>query len=329
MAFKVKLGSLLGCLVCGVLLTVPPAFAEQPYPNRPIRLIVPFAPGGTTDAVARAVATKLGQELKQSIVVENRAGAGGSIGTEFVAKAEPDGYTLLLGSAGPLSVNPSLYPNLPYDPTRDFKPVGMICTSALVLVTSASSGITSTADLIRRAKTKPEALTYSTAGVGGASHIAAELFASMAGIRLTHVPYRGSGPATVAAAAGETSFTFTGQTAAWPLVESGKLRALGVGSQKRSPEHPDVPTVAESGSLPDYEALDWNVIMAPLGTPNVIVDKLADGLNRILDDPELRESFVNQGITVHKGTAADVAALMRHDIAKWAKVIKEANITTQ
>ena len=329
MAFKQQLRGLLGSLAGSVLLALQPAAAEPTYPSRPIRLIVPFAPGGTTDAVARAVATKLGQALNQSIVVENRAGAGGSIGTDFVAKARPDGYTLLLGSAGPLSVNPTLYPNLPYDPTRDFTPVGMICTSALVLVTSSASGIASTADLIRQAKANPGSLTFSTAGVGGASHIAAELFASMAGIKATHVPYRGSGPATVAAVAGETSFTFTGQTAAWPMVQAGKLRALGVGSRERSAEHPEVPTVAESGPVPGYEALDWNVIMAPPGTPESVVRALSDGLDRILDDPELRASFVQQGIAIRKGTAADVQALMRHDIAKWAKVIEEAGIETQ
>lgn len=329
MSFKRIFSGLLGGLACCALLAPQPASADTAYPSHPIRLIVPFAPGGTTDAVARAVASKLGQLLHQSVVVENRAGAGGSIGTDFVAKAKPDGYTLLLGSAGPLSVNPTLYRNLPYDPTKDFTPVGMICTSALVLVTATNSGIDSTADLIRQAKAKPGALTFSTAGVGGASHIAAELFDSMAGIKATHVPYRGSGPATVAAVAGETSFTFTGQTAAWPMVEGGKLRALGVASRERSKEHPDVPTVAESGPVPGFEASDWNVIMAPPGTPDDAIRTLADALNRILDDQELRASFVQQGIEIHKGTAADVSALIHRDIAKWAKVIHEAHIEAQ
>lgn len=320
---RIFLPLLAGLMLAGQAL--PGAAQGSNYPDRPIRLVVPFAPGGTTDAVARAVAAKMGLILGQSIVVDNKAGAGGSIGTDYVAKAPPDGYTLLLGSSGPLSVNPSLYPKLPYDSLKDFSPVGLICTSALVLVAYPGARLATTADLIKAARAAPDTLTYSTAGVGGASHIAAELFSLNAGIRAVHVPYRGSGPATVAAVAGETTYTFTGQTAAWPMVEAGKLVALGIASARRSPEHPNVPTVAEAG-LAGFEAADWDVLMAPPGTPLAVLARLDDALRKVLADPDLKAGFVKQGIEIQSGTPAQVNALIRADIAKWARVIRSANI---
>ncbi|HEY4066420.1 MAG TPA: tripartite tricarboxylate transporter substrate binding protein [Burkholderiaceae bacterium] len=297
----------------------------QTYPNRSLRLIVPFAPGGTTDVVARAVAAALTERLKQSVVVENRAGAGGIVGTDAVAKAPPDGYTVLLGSSGPLSFNPSLYAKLPYDPTHDFTPVGMICTSALVLVSGPRSELSSVGALIKAAKASPGKYTYSSAGIGSATHVATELFDSLAGIQTLHVPYKGSGPATIGVVAGETSFSFTGQTLAWPLVTSGKLRAIAIASDHRSPEHPDVPTAAEAG-VPGFEAADWDALLLPKGTPPAIVKRLNDELAALLKEPALKSALAAQGIETHFSTPEQLNTFMQAEIAKWAPVIKKADI---
>jgi tripartite-type tricarboxylate transporter receptor subunit TctC len=312
----------LAALACGLAST---ATHAQEYPSKPLRMIVPFAPGGTTDVVARAVAAKLAQRLKQPVVVENRPGAGGSVGTDMVAKAPPDGYTLLLGSSGPLSFNPSLYSKLPYDPVRDLAPVGMICVSALVMVSGSASELSSVGQIIKLAKATPGKYTYSTAGIGSATHVASEMFNSLAGIQTLHVPYKGSGPATIGVVAGETSYAFTGQTLAWPLVGSGKLRAIALASDHRSPEHPEVPTVSEAG-LPGFEAADWDAILVPTGTPPAIIAKLNSELLALLKDADIKSSLAAQGIELRPSSPEQLSTYMKSEASKWAKVIKAANI---
>ena len=312
----------LAVVVCGVWAG---ATQAQPYPSRTVRIIVPFSPGGTTDVVARSVAAMLGKSLNQSVVVENRPGAGGSIGADLVAKAPPDGYTLLMGSSATLAFNPSLYPMLPYDPVRDFAPVGMVCESALVLVTNPTSELSSVGNLIKLAKSNPGKFTYSTAGIGSATHVASELLMSLTGIQTLHVAYKGAGPATVAIVAGEASYAFTGQTLAWPLVEAGRLRAVGLASDHRNPDHPDVPTIAEAG-VPNFEATDWFAVIAPAGTPPVIVNKLNAELQTLLKDADLKSNLAKQGIEIRAGSPEQLSAHIKSQIAKWAQVIKNANI---
>lgn len=312
----------LAVVVCGVWAG---ATQAQPYPSRTVRIIVPFSPGGTTDVVARSVAVMLGKSLNQSVVVENRPGAGGSIGADLVAKAPPDGYTLLMGSSATLAFNPSLYPKLPYDPVRDFAPVGMVCESALVLVTNPTSELSSVGNLIKLAKSNPGKFTYSTAGIGSATHVASELLKSLTGIQTLHVAYKGAGPATVAIVAGEASYAFTGQTLAWPLVAGGKLRAVGLASDHRNPDHPDVPTIAEAG-VPNFEATDWFAVLAPAGTPPVIVNKLNAELQTLLKDADLKSNLAKQGIEIRAGSPEQLSAHIKSQIAKWAQVIKNANI---
>ena len=312
----------LAVVVCGVWAG---ATQAQPYPSRTVRIIVPFSPGGTTDVVARSVAAMLGKSLNQSVVVENRPGAGGSIGADLVAKAPPDGYTLLMGSSATLAFNPSLYARLPYDPVRDFAPVGMVCESALVLVTNPASELSSVGNLIKLAKSNPGKFTYSTAGIGSATHVASELLMSLTGIQTLHVAYKGAGPATVAVVAGEVSYAFTGQTLAWPLVAGGKLRAVGLASDHRNPDHPDVPTIAEAG-VPNFEATDWFAVIAPAGTPPVIVSKLNAELQTLLKDADLKSNLAKQGIEIRAGSPEQLSAHIKSQIAKWAQVIKNANI---
>jgi tripartite-type tricarboxylate transporter receptor subunit TctC len=312
----------LAVAVCGVWAG---AAQAQSFPSRAMRIIVPFTPGGTTDVVARSVAAMLGKSLNQSVVVENRPGAGGSIGADLVAKASPDGYTLLMGSSGTLAFNPSLYAKLPYDPVRDFAPVGMVCESALVLVTHPASELSSVGNLIKLAKSNPGKFTFSTAGVGSATHVAAELLMSLAGIQTLHVAYKGASPATVAIVAGEASYAFTGQTLAWPLVAGGKLRAVGLASNHRNPDHPDVPTIAEAG-VPNFEATDWFAVLAPAGTPPVIVNKLNAALQTLLKDVDLKSNLARQGIEIRAGSPEQLSAHIKRQITKWAQVIKNANI---
>jgi tripartite-type tricarboxylate transporter receptor subunit TctC len=267
----------------------------------------------------------LGRSLNQSVVVDNRPGAGGGIGADLVAKAAPDGYTLLMGSSATLAFNPSLYPKLPYDPVRDFAPVGMVCESALVLITNPASELSSVENLIKLAKSNPGKFTYATAGVGSATHVASELLVALTGIQTLHVAYKGAGPATVAIVAGEASYAFTGQTLAWPLVAGGKLRAVGLASDHRNPDHPDVPTIAEAG-VPNFEATDWFAVLAPAGTPPVIVHKLNAELQTLLKDADLKSNLAKQGIEIRAGSPEQLSAHIKSQIAKWAQVIKNANI---
>ncbi len=311
--------------LCSALVALPVSAQAQAYPNKTIRIVVPFAPGGNTDVAARLLANGLGQQMGQSIIVENRAGAGGGIGTDFVAKAAPDGYTVLLGHIGALTINPAIYDKLPYNALQDFEPVGLAVTTPLVLVTSPNVGVKSVAELIAKAKAEPGRLTYATAGSGSAGHMASELFNLAAQIQTTHVPYKGAAPGTTALLSGEVSFRFSGQAPVQEFVKSGKLLALGVTGRTPSAQFPGVPTMASLG-LPNYEVLDWNGLLVPAGTPKPIVDKLNAELVKFLGLPETQAQLTRLGFDARPGTPAEFASFMRSETEKWSKSAKAANI---
>ena len=296
------------------------AFA-QAYPTRPIKLVVPFPPAGSTDLSARAMAGKLGERLGHPIVIENKPGAGGNIGADQVAKAAPDGYTLLVGTVGTHAINSSLYSKMPYDHLKDFAPVILLSTTPNVLVVYPGWPVQSVADVIRAAKAKPGEVTFASSGSGTSIHLSGELFKAMAGLEMTHVPYKGSGPMQIDLISGQVNMSFDNLSAAMAQIKAGKLRALAVTGGTRSPMLPEVPTVAEAG-LPGYEATSWNAVFAPAGTPKEIVEKLAREIDAILKSPETRKFFAEQGGEVGGGTPAELAAFVRAESAKWSKVVK-------
>ena len=261
-----------------------PARADD-YPTHPIRLIVPFAAGGAADSVARIVGKRVGDALGQTIVVEDRGGGGGIIGAEIVRNSDPDGYTLLLGQSGPISINPGIYPKLSYDPEKDFMPVSMTTSYPYVLVVNPSLGVKTVAELVALAKSKPGQLNYGTAGVGASNHLATELFDSKAGIKMTHIPYRGTSLAVADLISGQVQVVFADPVSALSQVRAGTLTALGVTSKERSPVAPDLPTIAESG-YPGFDAIAWHGIMAPAGTPPAIIERLNAEILKALKDPE-------------------------------------------
>jgi tripartite-type tricarboxylate transporter receptor subunit TctC len=295
----------------------------QDYPTRPITLVVPYAAGGGNDVMARIVAEKMSKTLGQQIVIENKGGAGGSIATRQVAKAAPDGYTLGLGGTGTLAINPTLYPNVGYDPRKDFAPVGLIATSALVVLTNTEVQATSIPELIALAKREPGKLNYASAGVGSGIHLGAELFAAMAGIKLTHVPYKGSSPALTDLIGGHISIYFSSLPPAIALVKEGKVRALAVTGSKRSDVFRDLPTVAEA-ALPGYEAVLHYGIVAPAGTPRAIIDKLNAAMRAALAEPEVRERIVADGAEPLAGTPEDYAADIDREETKWSAIVKQS-----
>jgi tripartite-type tricarboxylate transporter receptor subunit TctC len=295
------------------------------YPSRSIRLIVPFAAGGAADAVARLLARRVGERLGQTIVVENRGGAGAIIGTEAVKSAAPDGYTLLLGQSGPISINPAVYATLSYDPVRDFAPVTMTSAYPYIMVVNSSLGVRTLQEFVTLARSKPGALNYGTTGVGAANHLVTELFDQKAGIRMTHVPYRGTSLAVTDLIAGQVQVVFSDPVSALPHVNAGTLVALAVTSKDRSPVVPAVPTMAESG-YPGFDAIGWHGILAPAGTPPAIVAKLNAEFVRALNDPEIRKPIEQQAIQVVGDTADEFAAFIRQDIALWKQVASQAHV---
>lgn len=313
--------------VAGALtLAVPVAFA-QPYPWKPIRLIVPFAPGGSNDTMSRIVGQKLGENLGQQVVVDNRAGAGGNIGSEIVARSTPDGHTLLMGSS-PLAVNASLFRKLPFDPVKDFAPVELVAGTNYVLVDHPSVPANSVKELIALAKKKPGQLNYSSGGVGSPLHLAAELFKAMTGTQMTHVPYKGGVPAVAAVLGTETQLVFGSLVTVLPHVKAGRLRALGVTSAQRSTLIPELPTIAEAG-VPGYELINWYGLLAPAGTPHAAIARLNEHIARILQLPDVRDKLLSQGLEPLGGTPQQFAAYLRADVAKWAKVIKELGLRSE
>jgi tripartite-type tricarboxylate transporter receptor subunit TctC len=300
----------------------PPAFAQD-YPTRPITLIVPYAAGGGNDVMARIVADKMGAALGQPIVVENRGGAGGSIATRAVAHAAADGYTLGLGGTGTLAIDPSLYPNVVYDPRKDFAPIGLIATSALVVLVHPSVPAKAVSELIALAKQEPGKLAFASAGVGSGIHLGAELFASMAGIKLTHIPYKGSAPALTDLLGGHVQIYFSSLPPAIGLVQDGKVRALAVTGPERSKIFPALPTVSESG-LPGYAAVLHYGIVAPAGTPKPVVAKLAAALRAAIASPDVASKIATDGAEIMGMTPEEYAADIDREEAKWSEVVRRS-----
>jgi tripartite-type tricarboxylate transporter receptor subunit TctC len=302
---------------------LPRPAAAQDYPVRPITLVVPYAAGGGNDAMARTVADKMSRTLGQQIVVENRAGAGGTIATRQVARSAPDGYTLVIGGTGTLAVNPTLYSNVGYDPRKDFAPVGLIGTSALVVLVNPSVPAKSIRELIDLARKEPGRLNYASAGVGSGIHLGTVLFEQMADIKLTHVPYRGSGPALTDLLGGHVAIYFSSLPPAVQLVREGKVRALGVTASTRSNVLPDVPTVAEAG-LPGYESVLHYGIVAPAGTPRPIIDKLNAALREAVMAADTQERMGADGTEPRASTPDEYATDIDHEETKWSAIVRKS-----
>jgi tripartite-type tricarboxylate transporter receptor subunit TctC len=312
--------------IAAVLLALLPALAEEPnYPTRSITLVVPYAAGGGNDAMARIVADRMSKTLAQQIVIENRGGAGGTIATRAVARAAPDGYTLVLGGTGTLAIDPTLYANAGYDPRKDFAPVGLIATSALVILVHPSVEAHSVQELIALARKSPGKLTYASAGPGSGIHLAAELFASMAGVRLTHVPYKGSAPALNDLLGGHVQIYFSSLPPAAGIRSEGKVRALAVTGPVRSSIFPDLPTVAEEG-LPGYEAVLHYGIAAPAGTPGAIIDRLNAALREALASEETRTLLERTGAEAMPSTPEEYAADIDREERRWSRIVREVGV---
>jgi tripartite-type tricarboxylate transporter receptor subunit TctC len=315
--------SLVALMLIAAALTLPAN--AQTYPSKAVRLIVPFAPGGSTDIIGRVVAQKLNEMWGQPVLVDNRAGGSTVIGTEAVAKAAPDGHTLLVTPA-PFTIVPSLMQKLPYDPQKDFEPITLINTTPLVVVVHPGVPAKSIKELIALAKAKPGALNYGSSGSGGSNHLAGELFNAMAHVKMVHVPYKGNAPALTDLVGGHVDVVFNGLTSALPLVKSGKLRALGVTSLKRSSTLPDVPTLDEAG-LKGFQAVAWNGLTAPARTPKNVIDKINTDVLKVVRSPELIEKLKAEGSDPVGSSVEQYSSFLREEIAKWNKVIKLANIT--
>ena len=299
------------------------AAAAQEYPNRPITLVVPFPPGGSTTIVARIVADKLSEALGQQIVVDNRGGAGGTIATRAVSKATPDGYTILLGYTGTLAIGPTLYPTAGYDPRKDFDAIGLIGHAPNSLVVHPSFNVQSVKDLVAHAKANPGKVNYGSAGVGTVSHVSGVYFASAAGIELTHVPYKGTGPALTDLLGGHIPMAFAPIPATHANIAEGKLRGLAVTSAKRSSLLPDVPTIAEAG-IPGFEASLYYGLVAPAGTPRPIIDKLNKALRTALASDEVRKRLATDGAEPTPSSPEEYAAQIDREETKWSKVVKDS-----
>jgi tripartite-type tricarboxylate transporter receptor subunit TctC len=304
----------------------------QTYPSRPLRFIVPFPPGGSTDILGRALAQKLSEGLAQPVVIDNRPGAGGSIGSEAAAKAAPDGYTIMMGQLGPLAVSPAIYKNLPYDPVKSFAPVSLMAIVPSVLVVNTSLPFSSAAELIAYAKKNPGKLTYGSAGTGSTSHLTTEYFKLATGTDILHVPYKGVGPMLTDLISGQLAMGINGAPAVMPHVTSGRLRALAVTSLTRVPSLPNIPTLDEAAAgsgLKGFEANGWYGIVAPAGTSREIVARLNSEIRRAVDTPELRARLDAEGAIPSAGSPEAFAAFIVSEIARWGAVLKRAGIEAQ
>lgn len=300
------------------------AVHAQAWPAKPVRIIVPFAPGGPADVLARVIGQELSDTLGQPFVIENKVGAAGNIGVEQIAKAAPDGYTLGIVPVGNVAVNPTLFPTLPYK-ASELAPVAMLATVENVLAVNAEVPAQSLKELLALAKQKPGTLSFASPGAGSQAHLAGELMALEAGVKLIHVPYKGVGPAINDLVGGQVTMMFGSMSAVLPHIKSGKLRALGVASLKRSAAMPELPTIAEQG-LPKFEAVSWYALMAPAGTPAAVVDRLNAESTRSLAKPAIKEKFAAQGLEPGSGKPQDLAATIRMETARWAEVIRKQNI---
>ena len=302
--------------------------AENTYPSRPVRLIAPFSAGGGVDIVARLVAQRLSEKWVQQVVVDNRTGATGIIGTDLAAHATPDGYTLLMGNAATHAVNVSLFKKLPYDAIRDFVPITLVGRVPEMLVVHPALPASSVQELIALAKSKPGELTFGSAGSGSPPHLAGELFQSLAKIRLVHIPYKGSAPALTDLIAGQINMYFSNILSAVPYVKGGRLRGLGVTSAKRSVVAPDIPAIAEAG-LPGYEDYNWYGVLAPKGTPKAIVDKLHTDIVHVVKSTDVEDRLTKDGAEVIANTPAEFAKFIREEIQKYAQIIKQSGLRTE
>ena len=302
-----------------------PAVAQARWPAKPITYVVPFAPGGTTDVLARLIGHKLGAALGTTIVIDNRPGAGGSVGSDIAARAAPDGHTILGGTISSHAINVSLYPKLAYDPVKSFEPVILIGSNGTVLIVGGTSPYKSVKDIIDAARAKPGSLTYASAGNGTSQHLSAELLKSIAKLDMAHVPYKGSGPAIQDVIGNQVPMMFDTTVVAAPHIASGRVRALAVSTAKRVPSLPEVPTMQEAG-VPGFDVVSWQAIFAPAGTPAAIVDRLHAEVAKILKEPEVKERFATLGIEPGDMTTREFAEFQKAEIAKWAKVVKEANL---
>lgn len=299
------------------------ALAQADFPSKPLTMIVPFSAGGTTDILARIVGQALGQELGESIIIENKPGAGGNIGAQQAARAKADGYTLFMGTVGTHAINQSLYKKLPYDPLKDFTPLSRVATVPNLLVAHPSRPYKTVQEMIAYAKANPGDVTYGSPGSGASPHVSGALFQSMTGAELTHIPYKGSAPAVSDLLGNQIAVIFDNMPSAIQHVRSGKLRPIAVTTAKRSPELPDVPTIAEAG-VPGYEATSWFGLWAPAGTPAPVLDKLHSALTKVLQDPAVVKKIADQGGEVVIDTPAEFEAFIQSEAAKWGKVVKES-----
>ena len=313
-----------------VVLCLLPAWAgAQNYPDRPVRLIIPYPAGAGIDIVARMVAQKVSEGLGQNMIIENRAGAGAIIGVDAVAKAAPDGYTLGMADAGPLAINPSIYKQLPYDPLRDLAPVVLVSTLPTILVVHPSLGVSTVGELIALARQKPGTINFASGGTGTANHLAMELFKAQAGIDIVHVPYKGTAPALTDVLRGDPSMMFSNLLSAHAFMKAGRLRALAIASGRRTPALPDLPTIAESG-VPGYEFQGWFGIVAPAATPAPVIERINREFRKVLDTPEMRQRLLTEGgMDAGGGTPESFGTLWRKELGVWAKVVKDRGIKAE
>ena len=304
------------------------AVAQSAYPNKPITWFVGYAPGGNADLRSREVARYLGPLLGQSVVVENRAGAGGNIATDMIAKARPDGYVIGMGSFAPFAVNQAMMKSIPFDPLNDFAPIVLIERGPLVLMVTQSSPFKSVKDIVAAAKASPGKITFASGGLGGSHQLSAELLKSLTGIDLVHIPYKGGAPAAVDLLAGRVDMMFEQMYAAMPNIQAGKTRALGITSKKRLALVPDLITMEEAG-VPGFEVLNWQGTIAPKGTPEAIIQRLNADMNKVFAMPEFRDRVLGQGNELGGGTPAQFAAFIKSENAKWGALVRSAKITAE
>lgn len=314
-------------IASSLLLACSGAFAQANYPEKPIKLIVPYAPGGSADIAARLISDAWGKAVGGTMYIENKAGAGGNLGVDFVAKAEGDGYTIGLQTVS-LAINPGLTPKMPYDTLKDLAPISMVASSQHVLVTGANFPAKTAGELVSLVKSKPGKFQYGSAGAGSTFHMSAELFKAVAGVSILHIPYRGGGPALIDTISGQVDMSFPVLAAALPHVQAGKLKAIGVTGPRRSPLLPNVPTIAESG-VPKYNFETWFMVFAPAKTPQPIIEKLNLALRKALDTPAVKERMVKDGFDPIPSTPAEARARLEKELPVWTKLIKERGITAE
>ena len=324
----VRLFCLASLLALGGVLQIAVASAAEPYPAKPIRMIVTFPPGGPTDVIVRTIGQRVNEVYGVPVIADNRGGAGGIVGTEIVARAAPDGYTFLVGTAGGMTINPNLHARLTYEPFRDFVPVTMLVLNPQILVAHPTLPAKNVKELVELARTRPGQLNFASAGAGTATHLGLELLKLTTGIQVVHVPYKGGAPATTDLIAGQVQLLWISIPSVLPHVQAGRLRALAVSTAKRSASAPDVPTVAESGYA-GFEYSNWNALFAPAKTPPAIVRKMNDMIVRILREPEVAQRLSAQGADPAPGTADELARYMRMDDARWKKVIQTAGLRAE